>query len=299
MTTTVAPDDFVRIDSWQRLAAELGLPYRHTEHAHELFGQEVALVSGHCDYTVSVQADRHPNGDIPVLAAMSDWAGPAQQRDGYSQVVIGPACVPERCRTGHRYSLRTDRYTWQTFDEPRLRRWYVTNLDCVHPRWELLPFGINNEGDDKSARLLSGLQGRPKRGLLYVNFQPNTWDRVRLKERYRGADWATYRDEPNVPVGDYLAELADHRYALCPPGCGVDCYRLWECLYLGVVPVLHDNLFSRRLAAWGLPVAVVNNPFALNPAFLESSYEAVRRSADLSRARLSFWRELLRKEVVG
>jgi hypothetical protein len=42
---------------------------------------------------------------------------------------------------------------------------------------------------------------------------------------------------------DYFKELACHKYAICPRGNGLDTHRIWECLYLNVIPIVHKNDF--------------------------------------------------------
>jgi hypothetical protein len=37
---------------------------------------------------------------------------------------------------------------------------------------------------------------------------------------------------------DYFIELAKHKYAICPRGNGLDTHRIWECLYLNVIPIV-------------------------------------------------------------
>ena len=37
---------------------------------------------------------------------------------------------------------------------------------------------------------------------------------------------------------DYFIELAKHKYAICPRGNGLDTHRIWECLYLNVIPII-------------------------------------------------------------
>jgi len=40
---------------------------------------------------------------------------------------------------------------------------------------------------------------------------------------------------------EYFLELASHRYAICPRGNGLDTHRIWECLYLDVIPIIISN----------------------------------------------------------
>lgn len=47
---------------------------------------------------------------------------------------------------------------------------------------------------------------------------------------------------------EYLALLASHKSVLSPPGMGYDCFRTWEALAVGSVPlVMNDALFDQRL----------------------------------------------------
>lgn len=41
----------------------------------------------------------------------------------------------------------------------------------------------------------------------------------------------------------YLKELKSHYYCVCPEGNGLDTHRLWECLYLNVIPICLKNPF--------------------------------------------------------
>jgi hypothetical protein len=40
---------------------------------------------------------------------------------------------------------------------------------------------------------------------------------------------------------DYFKELASHKYAICPRGNGLDTHRIWECLYLDVIPIMIED----------------------------------------------------------
>lgn len=42
----------------------------------------------------------------------------------------------------------------------------------------------------------------------------------------------------NLPREEYFVELKRHKYAICPRGNGLDTHRLWECLYLDVIPIM-------------------------------------------------------------
>ena len=55
---------------------------------------------------------------------------------------------------------------------------------------------------------------------------------------------------------EYFIELASHKYAICPRGNGLDTHRIWECLYLDVIPIM---LKRDYLGIDNLPIIYLNN----------------------------------------
>jgi hypothetical protein len=100
-------------------------------------------------------------------------------------------------------------------------------------------------------------------------------------------------------VRTYLSELARSKFALCPFGNGYDSYRLWECIYLGTIPILKASMFARNLVASGLPVAIVRDWGDVTPESLESAW-ARAQQADFcyDAAKLSWWKQRIRRLVL-
>ena len=55
---------------------------------------------------------------------------------------------------------------------------------------------------------------------------------------------------------EYFIELKKHKYAICPRGNGIDTHRIWECLYLDVIPIM---LKSDYLGIDNLPIIYLNS----------------------------------------
>ena len=51
--------------------------------------------------------------------------------------------------------------------------------------------------------------------------------------------------EPTKDHASYLSELATYKWVVSPKGNGVDCHRLWECLYAKCVPLVDDTENTR------------------------------------------------------
>ena len=86
---------------------------------------------------------------------------------------------------------------------------------------------------------------RPKTKLVYCNFGIGT----NPSETNKCKNVAQSIGIPYLGTGiacksykDYLEELSQHKYCLCPNGNGIDTHRLWESLYLGVSPIVTKSI---------------------------------------------------------
>eukprot|EP00040_Diaphanoeca_grandis_P011170 m.57229 g.57229 ORF g.57229 m.57229 type:complete len:347 (+) comp22350_c0_seq1:495-1535(+) len=52
----------------------------------------------------------------------------------------------------------------------------------------------------------------------------------------------------HIPLNKYLETLATYAFVLSPPGNGYDCFRTWEVLAVGSIPIVHDDgRFDQRV----------------------------------------------------
>jgi hypothetical protein len=56
---------------------------------------------------------------------------------------------------------------------------------------------------------------------------------------------------------DNLLRLNDYEFCICPEGNGVDTHRLWECLYLKVVPIVVNSQFTKLLIKYNIPMVII------------------------------------------
>lgn len=94
---------------------------------------------------------------------------------------------------------------------------------------------------------------------------------------------------------DYYKAMGRARFGLALPGLGYDCFRLWELMLLGTIPVIERGIgFDRTL--WRLPALIVDDFADITPELLRQAYvEAVYRAGDFEYFRLkqSYWIDLL------
>jgi hypothetical protein len=60
-----------------------------------------------------------------------------------------------------------------------------------------------------------------------------------------------------VAVDAVYADMSRYRFGVSPVGVGWDCYRTYEMLYLGVIPIVEERDFFTQLLFEGLPVILV------------------------------------------
>ena len=118
--------------------------------------------------------------------------------------------------------------------------------------------------------------------------------RARLAEQLDGAPWARLdiSCEPRTGVTsilEFYGQLARHRFVLSPEGNGIDCYRHWEALALGAVPIVMRSQAMEPFAS--LPLLVTDDYSELTEAYLEERWaELSQRAFDIEPLLMSTYR---------
>ena len=161
-------------------------------------------------------------------------------------------------------SDRTIDETAASAASPQVAVWFSTNAAAkwVRP----LPLGLGNSYcrvTNKAPALAEALAaaGAERSKLLYVNFRASTNPAVRepLLAAYGSRlhePWLTVRHESVAPP-DFLREMTQHKFVLCPAGNGLDSHRIWEALYTGTIPVVQHHTVLRDFH--DLPIMFVDD----------------------------------------
>ena len=150
---------------------------------------------------------------------------------------------------------------------------HAVNAEFYHEKVYPFPYGLQREmgeNDDRLSimkELVEKDEHQEPTKLLYINCglgkERNDKERAYLPH-FEQYDWATCRfDKDSKFFGydrykDFLIELRDHKFMICPLGHGMDCHRNWESLYLRRVPVMKEHQYLRRLMK-GFPVLFVHD----------------------------------------
>ena len=166
-------------------------------------------------------------------------------------------------------------------DDEKIVAWFGQNADpSSHQKVFHLPIGMANMEHSygnitsmtaaitKSHALTKN--NDPKK-LLYMNFKRSEkrGNRSEIFKLFYKKDFCTYAERKEYP--QYLAEMATFKCVLSPEGFGMDCYRTWEALLVGCIPVIKSCPLNSMFE--DLPVIIVNDWKQVNKTFLEKKYK--------------------------
>jgi len=167
----------------------------------------------------------------------------------------------------------TEKYH-DVLEHPKLIFWHAQNVLYRHPKLGGIPIGMANRMwphgnlaimEQVRSRFILKLNGIYFFFSIRTNYQERQpcYDALMKK----GLVFGTQLD-----FRSYLETMASHKYAICPPGNGVDCHRLWECYYLGVIPIVKRSVFTEKVAAI-FPCILVDDWNELDLGKLVASYK--------------------------
>jgi len=195
-------------------------------------------------------------------------------------------------------SVELDPETIAALRHPSLVAWYAMNAyvtvgpdtPAIPPEYLAklipLPLGLTNRGNpegdvDLLAAEISRMSGsdpldRPS--LVYVNMRVGSGKRydalrrewIEALQTRLSPEHLVQSKTSSLQYGEYLRDLQQSKFVLCPPGNGWDTHRVWEALYMGAFPLVPSGPFDALYE--DLPVLVVRDHSLLSEAFLQHEY---------------------------
>jgi hypothetical protein len=145
-------------------------------------------------------------------------------------------------------------------DNPKVYHWFAINCTLNHPKVSKIPLGLgashNSFGNlNLLYKMITTKNNNPNRKIL-INYKI---DKLRpLRNPISNClMFQGFSNTYGLPIEKYWESIVNHEFTLSPPGCGIDCYRLWETLYLGRIPVVINNEAFKDFI--DLPILFVDN----------------------------------------
>jgi len=150
-------------------------------------------------------------------------------------------------------------HTNTILNSPKLINWYSQNVCFRHPKLHMVPIGLANSmwphGDLSLFNNTEYLKSIIKLNRIFFNFNIHTNPKIR--QPCFDILSNIYRSLPNISPQENLIRLSTYEFCISPEGNGSDCHRLWEALYLKVVPIVLRTPFTETLLINKIPLVVL------------------------------------------
>jgi hypothetical protein len=180
-------------------------------------------------------------------------------------------------------------------------KWHTQNVNTNNPLIESIPIGIENDRRILKVPKKEIMEAKLKtprkiRDLLYINHNSKTNPTVRkpLYKMFAGKCWVTAKYGVNGKnFIEYLDDIYNHAFVLCPEGNGMDTHRTWETLYMGTIPIEKRNLNNRFYQ--DLPICFVDDWEEITEVFLLLEYRRIQNLGwNMKKLTFEYWRNKIR-----
>jgi hypothetical protein len=181
-------------------------------------------------------------------------------------------------------------------------QFYITNLDIPQrSNSQAIPLGIL----DCQANIIGQMDyGVKKNNLAYSNFNLYTYGpRNSVFSIIENKKFITQTNYPaSMGVESfyrYCNDLITYKFSISPRGNGVDTYRMYECLYFGVIPIVQKSHFTSYFTNI-LPILEVDSYDILTEGFLNEQYDIIQnRQYNMNILNRWFWIDKIYNYLIG
>lgn len=187
-----------------------------------------------------------------------------------------------------------------------VKRWFAQNVNVINDKIESIPIGLENDRWFKHIRKKEKMEARIRTvkqnyNLVYMNhnIKTNPSERELPYRLFGNRPWVTsVRGVNGSGFDQYLDNVYNHKFMICPRGNGMDTHRLWECLYMGTVPIVKkdiNNWFYNRL-----PILYVDEWEDVNEGMLIDKlplYETGNWNKEM--LTFNYWKNHIQKWIAG
>lgn len=186
-----------------------------------------------------------------------------------------------------------------------LKRWFGQNLNYESDIIESLPIGLENSQwfpETRKIEKLFNINSTPKniKNLVYLNLNilNNPGVRQPIYDMLNDKPYVTTQYGRNgLGYDEYLDNLYNHKFMICPEGNGIDVHQPWESLYVNTIPIQRKNINNKN---WrDLPICWVDEwEQVTDENFLTSEHKRITETKyDLSKLDFDFWKNKIQNSI--
>lgn len=186
---------------------------------------------------------------------------------------------------------------WQYLNEENVIAWFGIHAYVEpHPKFIPVPIGVLQEPAHHQKRKQMNdyfkelRETSVKEHLVYMNFASQDEKPERKKVRKQFLNKPYCKRGERQPFKSYLKEMATCTFALSPAGLGCDCYRTWEALLVGCIPIVTSSQLNPLYE--DLPVLVIDRWEDVDEGYLHQAYERITsKTYDMRKLYMEYWIE--------
>lgn len=185
-----------------------------------------------------------------------------------------------------------------------LKKWFAQNVCVKDDILISLPIGLENsewfQHINKIALMSDKIKTEKKnKNLLYINHNVNT------NPKEREIPYKIFSDKKystcimgynGFNFNNYLDDIYNHKFVLCPEGNGTDTHRTWECLYMRTIPIEKRNINNSFYE--DLPICFVDDWEDITEDFLNKEYVRITNNEfNIEKLNFLYWVEKINEYV--
>lgn len=184
-------------------------------------------------------------------------------------------------------------------------RWFSQNIEVEHERLESIPIGFENSycqpEINKINKILNITNDQKNiKNLIYLNFNINNNfnERNPIYEMLKNKSYVTTEYGKNgLNFDNYLNNLYNHKFMICPEGNGIDVHQPWEAMLVNTIPIQKKNINNKNWRE--LPVCWIDDWSQLEDEnFLLSEYNRISNgNFDKSKLDFNYWANKIKSSI--
>ncbi len=194
---------------------------------------------------------------------------------------------------GEHFDAMKKRY-FGYLEDKKIIKWFgIHPCKATHPKYIPIPIGVvqqpeNHKRGKELHKFFTRIrENSEKKHLLYMNFADfQKPERKKVRVMFIGKNYC--KRGLRQPFQSYIKEMAQCTFTLSPAGLAPDCYRTWEALLVGSIPIVRSSQLNPLFE--GLPVLIVDVWDEINEEYLQRKYkEITAHKYDLKRLYMEYW----------
>lgn len=191
-------------------------------------------------------------------------------------------------------SCYKDEYT-NFLNDKKIIAWFGIHPGVnPHPKFFPLPIGLialqsfNNRKEKMNEFFMRSRNEVIKDKLLCINFLTSSYpERKAILKLFEDRPFC-YRTQPGTNTEIYLEEMSHCKFTLSPRGIAIDCFRTWEALLVGSIPIVQSSQLD--VLYKDLPVLIIKNWRQVTEEFLNQKYkEITAKKYNIEKLYFEYW----------